>query len=492
MTSIFHNWFQRLRIGNSLANRIQFSFIVIMALMLIPAVSSIVMMNSYANSYHQAIMQVDRVASIKPLVSSEIPDEMFSIIAGRTDFADGTQYELMDEVNQTLESLTKTATGGGSVELTVARRTMDTLKTYIDRMGEQMAGGSLVSDNEALLEEVRSVAALVGDMLEKYITVEINAATYTSQLLQQRLSLVLWLIGILLALTIAFAILAQRSLSKAVRDPIALLERMAASIAEGDLRARVQHPNVTELQGLTESLNIMAVKLQRLIDENRREQENLKRSELRTLQAQITPHFLYNTLDAIVWLAEAGRTEEVIHVTEAMSDFFRISLSQGRDWIPLADEVKHLQGYLTIQKIRYRDILDYEIDIPQELYHKEILKLLIQPLVENAIYHGIKHRRGKGMVRVIGRENDGWMELTVTDNGAGMTPERLKLVQESLMSEASAPMDQPFFGLLNVNKRIQLYYSQQEGLQIESDKTGTTVKLRVPFGRGNNVQGVSG
>ena len=88
----------------------------------------------------------------------------------------------------------------------------------------------------------------------------------------------------------------------------------------------------------------MAVKLQRLIDENRREQENLKRSELRTLQAQITPHFLYNTLDAIVWLAEAGRTEEVIHVTEAMSDFFRISLSQGRDWIPLADEVKHLQG----------------------------------------------------------------------------------------------------------------------------------------------------
>ena len=193
-----------------------------------------------------------------------------------------------------------------------------------------------------------------------------------------------------------------------------------------------------------------------------------------------------------MWLAEAGRTEEVIHVTEAMSDFFRISLSQGRDWIPLADEVKHLQGYLTIQKIRYRDILDYEIDIPYVLHQKEILKLLIQPLVENAIYHGIKHRRGKGMVRVIGRENDGWMELSVTDNGAGMTPERLQLVRESLASEASAPMDQPFFGLLNVNKRIQLYYNQQEGLQIDSDSTGTTVRLRVPFGRGSNVQGVSG
>ena len=492
MTLFVSKAIKRLRIGDSLADRIQFSFIVIMVFMLIPAITSIIMMNNYANSYHQAIMQVDRVASIKPVVNSDIPDEMWNIVAGRVDFEDGRQYELLDEANQALESLTTTATGGGSVELTVARRTMDTLRTYIDRMGEQMAGGSLVSENEALLEEVRSVASLVGDMLEKYITVEISVATETSRLLQQRLSLVLWMMGVLLALTIAFAVLAQRSLSRAVRMPITELERMAASIAEGDLQARVENPSVSELQGLAESLNIMAVKLQQLIDENRREQENLKRSELRTLQAQITPHFLYNTLDAIVWLAEAGRTEEVIHVTEAMSDFFRISLSQGRDWIPLADEVKHLQGYLTIQKVRYRDILDYEIDIPQELYHKEILKLLIQPLVENAIYHGVKHRRGKGYVKIIGREKDGRMELSVTDNGAGMTPERLRQVRESLASDAANPVEHPFFGLLNVNKRIQLYYNQQKGLQIDSDKNGTTVRLSVPLGRDNHVQGISG
>ena len=492
MISVIQKVFQNLRVGNSLADRLRFSFLVIVVLMLIPAISSIIMMNNYANSYHQAIMQVDRVASIKPLVNSSIPDEMWNIVAGRVSFEAGDQYALFNEVNDTLESLKKTATGGGSVELTVAQRTMDTLKTYIDRMGEQIAGGSLVSDNEALLEEVRSVASLVGDMLEKYITVEIRAASETSQLLQQRLSVVMWLIGILLGLTILFAMLAQRSLSQAVRRPIAELESMAASIAEGDLQARVENPSVTELQGLTESLNIMAGKLQRLIDENRREQENLKRSELRTLQAQITPHFLYNTLDAIVWLAEAGRTEEVIHVTEAMSDFFRISLSQGRDWIPLSDEVKHLQGYLTIQKIRYRDILDYQIDIPQALYEKEILKLLIQPLVENAIYHGIKHRRGKGCVRITAREENGRMELSVTDNGAGMTPERLRQVQESLRKDAGDPEDRPFFGLINVNKRIQLYYNQQKGLQIESDETGTTVRLSVPFGRNGNVQSVSG
>ena len=212
---------KRIRVGDSLADRIQFSFIVIMILMLIPAISSIIMMNNYANSYHRAIMQVDSIASIKPVVNSEIPDEMWSIVAGRTKFEEGRQYVLLDAVNQTLETLTKTATGGGSVELTVTRRTMDTLKTYIDRMGEQMAGGSLVSENEALLEEVRSaLRRLMGDMLEKYITVEISAVSQTSQLLQQRLTLIMWLIGILLAFTIAFAALAQRSLSQAVRMPI--------------------------------------------------------------------------------------------------------------------------------------------------------------------------------------------------------------------------------------------------------------------------------
>ena len=216
---------------------------------------------------------------------------------------------------------------------------------------------------------------------------EIGETTETSRQMQQQLIFIVWMMALLLAITFVFAMLAQRSLSRTIRTPIATLERFAGAIAEGDLQARVESPEVVELRGLTESLNVMAGKLQRLIDENRREQENLKRSELRTLQAQIAPHFLYNTLDAIVWLAEAQRTDEVIHITRALSDFFRISLSQGRDWIPLSDEVKHLQGYLTIQKIRYRDILDYEIDIPREFYNDQILKLLLQPLVENAIYH---------------------------------------------------------------------------------------------------------
>jgi two-component system sensor histidine kinase YesM len=492
MRPLFDRLFRRLSAGNSLAERLRYSFMVIIALMLIPALVSIWTMRTYADSYHNAILQVERVSSLKPLVNSDIPDEMWSIVAGRITFGEGRQYELMDEINDALEELMTTAAGGNSTELTVARRTMDTLRGYVDRMGEQIASGALVADNEALLEEVRSVASLVGDMLEKYITVEISATMETSRHLQDQLMLVLWLMVLLLVLTFVFAMLAQRSLSRTIRTPIAKLERFAGAIAEGDLRARVDKPEVMELRGLTESLNVMAGKLQQLIDENRREQENLKRSELRTLQAQIAPHFLYNTLDAIVWLAEAQRTDEVIHITRALSDFFRISLSQGRAWIPLSDEIKHLQGYLTIQKVRYRDILDYEIDIPGELYNRQILKLLLQPLVENAIYHGIKHRRGRGFIRVKGWEENGMMTLTVTDNGAGMTRERLTQVRESLASDALADGERGCYGLFNVNKRIQLYYGQPEGVRIESGESGTTVTLCVPFGRKDDVQGISG
>jgi two-component system, sensor histidine kinase YesM len=492
MGALINRMFRGLGIGNSLARRLRFSFSVILVLMLIPAVVSLWTMRTYADSYHKAIMQVERVSSLKPVVNSEIPDEMWSIVAGRINFNEGQQYAMLEEVNQALEELMTTAAGGNSTELTVARRTMDTLKGYIDSMGEQIAKGALVADNEALLDEVRSVSSLVGDMLEQYITVEISATSETSRQMQEQLMLILWLMIGLLGVTFVFVLLAQRSLSNTIRTPIARLERFAGAIAEGDLQARVEKPEVTELRGLAESLNVMAGKLQRLIDENRREQENLKRSELRTLQAQIAPHFLYNTLDAIVWLAEAQRTDEVIHITRALSDFFRISLSQGRDWIPLCDEIKHLQGYLTIQKIRYRDILDYEIDIPHEFYNDQILKLLLQPLVENAIYHGIKHRRGRGFIRVAGRERDGKLLLSVADNGAGMTAQRLRQVRESLGSDEPVEGESGCYGLFNVNKRIQLYYNQPDGVKIQSDDSGTTVSFCVPLGRKDNVQGVSG
>ena len=215
------------------------------------------------------------------------------------------------------------------------------------------------------------------------------------------------------------------------------------------------------------------------MEENRLEQESLKKSELRVLQAQVTPHFLYNTLDAIVWLAEAKKTEEVISITRALSDFYRISLSDGHDWITLAQEEEHLRGYLTIQKIRYRDILDYEIDIQPGLRTEMILKLSIQPLVENAIYHGIRNRRGGGLITVRVWKDEGQLHVCVSDNGAGMSKERLLELRQMMAGRHEG--DLSGFGLFNVDQRIKLYYAQAQGLHIESEQgQGSSISFHVP------------
>ena len=206
-------------------------------------------------------------------------------------------------------------------------------------------------------------------------------------------------------------------------------------IAEGNFGDRVHGMNVTELKELGEQINQMADRLEMLIDQVRQKQDNLSKAELRTLQAQISPHFLYNTLDTIVWQAESGKGDEVVRLTRSLSDFFRISLSAGADWIPVTQELKHVSAYLSIQKTRYRDILDYEVEMPDGLEEIYMLKLLLQPLVENALYHGIKNKRGGGKITIRVSRQNRIMTFTVADTGKGMTPEQLRQVEEMLREE---------------------------------------------------------
>ncbi len=172
---------------------------------------------------------------------------------------------------------------------------------------------------------------------------------------------------------------------------------------------------------------------------------------------------------------------EVIQLTSSLSDFFRISLSSGADWIPISQEKKHIEGYLKIQQTRYRDIMRYEIDIPDDIGEYYILKLLLQPLVENALYHGIKIKRGGGTILVSGRMEEGCLVFRVKDTGSGMTAEQLRALNERMKKEQPTVSEGGGgFGLVNVNMRIRLYYNQPEGLQIESSPEGTEVSFSVP------------
>lgn len=210
-----------------------------------------------------------------------------------------------------------------------------------------------------------------------------------------------------------------------------------------------------------------------------REQKQLRKAEFELLQAQINPHFLYNTLDAIVWSAEAGNQKQVVKMVGSLSEFFRSSLNKGKELVRVREELSHARSYLEIQQIRYQDILSYEVDVPEELFEYEIPKITVQPIVENALYHGIKNRRGGGKITITGKEGENDYRLIVTDDGMGMDSERLSEITKGLADKA--PEDAKIYGLYNVNERIRLFYGEEYGISIESEyDKGTTVTIRLP------------
>lgn len=294
------------------------------------------------------------------------------------------------------------------------------------------------------------------------------------------------LIVVSVVLSIAFAITLHYFITRRLTRPIRRLKKNMQLAASGHLEAKVTPEGSDEIADLGTSFNTMLVQIRYLLNQRIKEQQAMKKAELRALQAQINPHFLYNTLESIIWMAEAGKKEHVITLVQSLSRLFRISLSQGKDWIPVAKEVEHLQSYLTIQQMRYRDILNYEINVSPEILEYSILKMTLQPLVENALYHGIKNKRGQGSIRIEGRlDSNSHLIFTVEDNGVGMSEERLEQLVKQL--DVSEPPEQTGnevsggFGLYNVHQRIHLYYGEVYGVRVESiHQEGTRVTVRVP------------
>ena len=214
----------------------------------------------------------------------------------------------------------------------------------------------------------------------------------------------------------------------------------------------------------------MAERIQILLENVKKEQEMQHLTELQLIQAQVNPHFLYNTLDTIVWLIEGGQDEDALNMITSLSVFFRTSLSKGKDIITLEEEERHTLSYLEIQQFRYRDILDFEIRIPESLKQILVPKLTLQPLAENALYHGIKNKRGKGKILIEGIDLGEDLILRVTDTGQGMTKERLKEVQTAIETG-----ERKGFGLAAVSERIRLYYGSGYGLKISSEEGEGTV-----------------
>jgi len=249
---------------------------------------------------------------------------------------------------------------------------------------------------------------------------------------------------------------------------------MSNKISKGDFSHRVELATSDEFNELAVGMNTMSEQIELLLERGIEEQKQVQMMEHKVLQAQIRPHFLYNTLDAIIWAAEADNMSDVITLVASLSSFFRISLSHGIDFIPISDEIEHVRNYLVIQKIRYSDVLSYEIIVDEAIPDIKILKLLLQPLVENSLYHGIKNTRERGKIIVSILRDGEKLRFSVSDTGIGMTPERL----EELLHDVRHGNGEKGYGLYNVNRRLKLYYGIQDGIEIKSEyKQGTEVSF---------------
>ena len=292
--------------------------------------------------------------------------------------------------------------------------------------------------------------------------------------LKMRLFVVFVVASFLLVLVLINAFISSR-----ITNPIQQLEKMVNAIEAGELDQEVDIGGSYEIQHLGRSIGDMAHRIKELMEDIVAEHESKRKSEFDTLQSQINPHFLYNTLDIIVWMIENEQKQEAVKVVTALARFFRISLSKGKSIIPVKDELEHVRNYLMIQQRRFKNKFTYEIEADKEVLNLASLKLMLQPLVENAIYHGMEFMDGDGEIHVKAwkEEEDLWLEIQ--DNGLGMTQERVK----NLLSEKTHVSSKrgSGIGVKNVNERIRLYFGDDYGLVIESEPDeGTIIKIHLP------------
>lgn len=294
------------------------------------------------------------------------------------------------------------------------------------------------------------------------------------------------LIAAALAITVFLSII----LAGSILRPVNRLLEGIDTFQSGQLELEVHVEADNELGLLTKSFNHMTKRIKALVEENKQSERYKRKSELEALQAQINPHFLYNTLDSIVWMGEAKRSEEVVKMTSSLAKLFRISINKGQEYISFKQEIEHVESYLIIQKMRYGEKLNYTIDVDPQLLNERIIKILLQPIVENAIYHGIKQLPGQGLVQirayreVLEGSDQAYMHIEIEDNGMGMDEATIDKV---LRGEISPESKSSGVGVYNVDQRIKLYYGDTYGMLIDSELyEGTLITLRLPLGEGGD------
>ena len=305
----------------------------------------------------------------------------------------------------------------------------------------------------------------------------IVAVSFVDELIEDRLKDCLLLLAGLLLLVLAATIVSSVVLSRYISRPIHSLNK-----AMGEFEANAEGFSYEPVYGslevtsLSNAFGHLVIRIQELMNKVRNEEIVLRKTELRALQAQINPHFLYNTLDSIAWMCEEGRTKDAVEMVNALARLFRISISKGHELISVEKEVEHAKSYLQIQKFRYKNQFQYSFEVQESCLHYYCNKITLQPIIENAIYHGLNRMIDEGFIEIRIFEDGDDVVFTVEDNGVGMTKEQCESILHKEVKGQTGGI-----GIKNVNDRVKIYFGEQYGMKIESElDEGTKVSIRMP------------
>jgi sensor histidine kinase YesM len=482
------------KIKYPLKNKLIILVLVAMVPILYITIYLIMALLNYSRAYDQIVSSMTVANNYNINFKEEMDESLYKLVVSNVTFdtieEDGTfkdPYKLIEELREGSNNLlAMTRDRESRIWLQSLLRSIDTLEDRVNDIKQNKeTDGQYEESIDMLYNDIYILTELIQDDIQQYIYYQTRSIEQLKIQLNEEVEHVIF-ISILLGICIVAAvILITSAILNSITKPIQELCRITSQIAEGNFSDRAKMQTKDELEVLSDSVNDMSENLEVMVHQIKEDERKMRHAELRLLQEQINPHFLYNTLDTIVWLIEGGDPDKAVDMVVALSEFFRLVLSKGKEYISIREEKEHIRGYLEIQQVRYQDILDYEIDIEPELYQYKILKLTLQPLVENSLYHGIKYKRAKGKIWITGKmmEGDSPKEerilLCVRDNGVGMDEEELK----RLNTEIGKPCKETEkgFGLANVNERIRMNFGMEYGMTIESKKGGgTKVSIVIP------------
>lgn len=426
----------------------------------------------YNVQYEKVSSNISMVSTFNQNFKDEVDLKMYHFVTGSDTELPLAEVAESKQLAQTLQASTKNKD---------SLRAIQSVLNLSENLSSCISEIVYTDGYDQRMTQLENNVYIITELIQKYMYTYLYHEAGEMASLRQRLHFwrapELISIIIVMALFIILAIRRVLAVSRSITQPIDALYGRVQEISRGDLTARAPAPaHDDKLQALSDALEEMVGKLSNQIELNEREQVRLRSMELSLLQAQINPHFLYNTLDAIIWLVETGKNDEAVEMVSSLSTYFRSFLSNGKQIIPLSEEILHIKSYLEIQQVRYNDILSYSIDVNPAIENCAIPKMTLQPLVENAIYHGIKPRRGAGAIAIRGGLLENQVILEVTDTGTGMHPETLEKIRATLDSDENSG-----FGIFAVWQRLRLTYGEKFSFEIESEQNfGTSVYIRIP------------